>query len=68
MPSTRLWAISSQDGAETSIYLASAPEVERVSGEYFYQKQSIPSSQYSQDEEIAKRFWQVSAEMTGLKA
>ena len=68
LPLTRLWAISSQDGAETSIYLASAPEVERVSGEYFYQKQSIPSSQYSQDEEIAKRFWQVSAEMTGLKA
>ena len=68
LPSTRLWAISSQDGAETSVYLASSPEVERVSGEYFYQKQSIPSSQYSQDEEIAKRLWQVSAEMTGVKA
>jgi len=65
---TRNWAISVDEGAETSVYLASSPEVEGVSGEYFYQKQCVPSSQYSYDEAAARRLWQVSAEMTGLKA
>jgi NAD(P)-dependent dehydrogenase (short-subunit alcohol dehydrogenase family) len=65
---TRIWAISVDEGAETSVYLASSPEVERVSGEYFYKKQSVPSSQYSYDEATAERLWRVSAEMTGLEA
>jgi len=64
----RIWALSVEEGAETSVYLASSPEVERVSGEYFYQKQSVPSSKYSYDEAAAGRLWQVSAEMTGLEA
>jgi len=65
---TRIWALSVEEGAETSVYLASSPEVERVSGEYFYKKQSVPSSQYSYDEATAERLWRVSAEMTGLEA
>jgi len=68
LPITRLWAISVDEGAETSVYLASSTEVEGVSGEYFYQKQSVPSSQFSHDVEAAKQLWQVSAEMTGLDA
>ena len=63
---TRIWAISVDEGAETSVYLGSSPEVEGVSGEYFYQKQSVPSSQNSYDEAAAERLWQISAEMTGL--
>ena len=65
---TRIWALSVEEGAETSVYLASSPEVERVSGEYFYQKQSVPSSKYSYDRAAAGRLWQVSAELTGLEA
>jgi NAD(P)-dependent dehydrogenase (short-subunit alcohol dehydrogenase family) len=66
LPLWRIWAMDPDRGAETSIYLASSPEVEGVSGKYFYQKQSIPSSGYTHDQQVAERLWDVSAEMTGL--
>ncbi len=68
LPLTRFWAISPDEGAETSLYLASSPEVEGVSGEYFYRKQSVPSSQFSHNETAAQRLWQVSDEMTALNS
>lgn len=66
LPLWRIWAMSPDEGAETSIYLASSPEVEGVSGKYFYQKKAIPSSRYSHDQAAAERLWQISAEMTGM--
>ena len=66
LPLTRIWAISVDEGAETSIYLASSPEVEAVSGKYFYKKQAVPSSRYSYDQAVAERLWQVSSELSGL--
>lgn len=66
LPLWRIWAMDPERGAETSIYLASSLEVEGVSGKYFYQKKSIPSSGYTHDQQVAERLWDVSAEMTGL--
>lgn len=66
LPLTRIWAISPQEGAETSVYLATSPDVEGVSGEYFYQGEVVTSSLTSHDQETARRLWEVSAEMTGL--
>ena len=66
LPLFRLFSLSPEEGAETSIYLASSPEVEGVSGKYFYQKRAVPSSPNSLDEEKARQLWEVSAEMTGL--
>lgn len=66
MPLIRLWAISPQEGAETSIYLASSPEVAGVSGKYFYQKRPVPSSAFSRNEDAARRLWDASVELTGL--
>ena len=66
LPLWRIWAMGPDEGAETSIYLASSPEVEGVSGKYFYQKKAIPSSRYSHDQAAAERLWQISAEMTGM--
>ena len=66
LPLWRIWAMGPDEGAETSIYLASSPEVEGVSGKYFYQKKAIPSSRYSHGEAAAERLWQISAEMTGM--
>jgi retinol dehydrogenase 14 len=60
--------ISPEQGAETSIYLASSPEVEGVSGKYFVKKTEARSSDESYDEKIARRLWQVSAELTNLPA
>ena len=55
-------------GARTSIYLASSPEVEGVTGKYFYDCQEIPSSAISHDLGLAEKLWQVSLELTGKAA
>ncbi len=64
----RLFFISPEQGAATSIYLASSPEVESVTGKYFAKKSAQRSFASSHDETVAKRLWQVSEEMTGLVA
>lgn len=66
LPLFRLFSLRPEVGAETSIYLASSPDVEDISGKYFYQKQAVTSSQYSLDEAKARQLWEVSAEMIGL--
>jgi len=57
-----------EKGAETSIYLASSPEVEGLSGRYFVKKAEVRSSVVSHDERIARWLWEVSAELTNLPA
>ena len=57
---------SNAEGAETSIYLASSPEVEGVTGKYFADSQEVPSSAASQDVEAQGRLWEVSEEMCNL--
>jgi len=53
-------------GAETSVYLASSPEVEGVTGKYFANKQEKRSIAESYDEGVQRRLWDVSAALTGL--
>src|ERR1700687_3859375 len=57
------------DGAKPSVFLASSPEVEGVSGKFFNNK-GVPmqSTKSSYDEVIARRLWEVSAELTHLEA
>jgi retinol dehydrogenase 12 len=56
--------ISVADGAKCSIYLASSPDVQGVSGKYFnYDMQEKRSSDESYDEAIAKRLWAVSEKL-----
>lgn len=62
----RLRGISQARGAQTSIYLASSPEVEGVSGRYFVKQREIRSSRSSYDQGAASRLWQISGEMTQL--
>jgi retinol dehydrogenase 14 len=58
-----------EDGAKPSVFLASSPEVEGVSGKFFNSKGvPVKSSKSSYDEGIAGRLWQVSAELTHLAA
>ena len=52
-------------GAETSIYLASSPEVEGVTGQYFESCRAVRSSDESYDRDVAAGLWQVSEELTG---
>ncbi|HEX8684659.1 MAG TPA: SDR family oxidoreductase [Ardenticatenaceae bacterium] len=66
-PIVQLAAISVAQGAETSTYLASSPEVEGVTGKYFEKKRAIASSGASYNEEVARRLWELSEQMTGLQ-
>ena len=58
-------ALSPEKGARTSIYLASSPEVEGVSGRYFVKEKPVESSPQSRDQAAWERLWQLSVEMTG---
>ncbi len=60
------FARSPEKGAETSIYLASSPDVEGITGKYFVNKKAKPSSPESYDTALAARLWEVSAELAGL--
>jgi retinol dehydrogenase-14 len=60
------FAKSPEKGAETSLYLASSPEVEGVTGKYFVNKKAEPSSPESYDAALAARLWEVGAELAGL--
>jgi retinol dehydrogenase-14 len=59
---------SPEQGAETSIYLASSPEVEGLSGRYFAKKAEARSSDVSYDERLARRLWGASTQLTKLPA
>lgn len=68
MPLGRLVALSPEAGADTSVFLASSPEVAGVTGKYFVKQRAVRSSPTSYDEARAQRLWRISAEMTGLSA
>ena len=53
-------------GAETSIYLASSPDVENITGEYFAKKKIKRSSKESYDMDLAKQLWDVSKKYVKL--
>lgn len=61
---TRFMAISPQEGAQTSIYLASSPAVEGVTGRYFVNRQVEESVKASYDAGAAARLWDSSVAMT----
>ncbi len=63
----QVFAISPEKGAETSVFLASSPLVEGVSGKYFANKKEKKSAKQSYDESAARRLWDVSAQLTGTK-
>lgn len=58
-------AIPPTDGAKTSVYLASAPEVVNLSGLYFDKCATREPSAEAQDDEAAERLWHESVRMTG---
>ena len=51
-------------GAETSIYLAASPDVEGVTGRYFFNSREKRPSKAARDERDAGRLWRISEEMT----
>ena len=57
---------SPQRGAETPVYLASSPEAEDATGQFFANRKVKKSHESSYDAAITARLWQVSADLVGL--
>jgi NAD(P)-dependent dehydrogenase (short-subunit alcohol dehydrogenase family) len=66
VPFYRPFMKTPQQGAATSIELASSPTVEGVTGMYFASGRPETSSKASYDAAAAARLWQVSAGLVGL--
>ena len=61
-----LIARSPEKGAETSIYLASSPEVQSITGKYFVDCKVTQPAPQATDSAVARKLWDVSAEMVHL--
>jgi len=57
---------SPEKGAKTSIYLASSPEVEGVTGKYFVKSIPKRSAAISYDESLQRQLWEQSAKLVNL--
>lgn len=62
-----LMGISAEKGAQTTLYLATSPDVAGVNGKYFVNCKAVPSSQRSYDSAVRQRLWRVSEELTQLQ-
>jgi NAD(P)-dependent dehydrogenase (short-subunit alcohol dehydrogenase family) len=58
--------ISPEDGAKTSIYLASSPDVEGVTGKYFVKSNPMKTAPISYDESLQRQLWEESAKLVNL--
>ncbi len=58
-----LGAISVEDGAKTSVYLASSPEVKGVTGKYFDKCKEKKPAALAFDKELGKQLWKKSEEL-----
>jgi NAD(P)-dependent dehydrogenase (short-subunit alcohol dehydrogenase family) len=63
----KLFAISPAQGADTIVYLASAPEVAETSGEYFYRRRPATPTAAARDDRAALALWQRSAALAGIE-
>lgn len=61
-----LIARSPERGAETSVYLASSPEVQSITGEYFVDCRVTQPAIQATDRAVAGKLWDISAELVCL--
>jgi NAD(P)-dependent dehydrogenase (short-subunit alcohol dehydrogenase family) len=57
------FAISPENGALTTIYLASSPDVEGATGGYYVKRRRSLPSKVAQDDDAARRLWEVSEQL-----
>ncbi len=61
-----LFFISPEKGAETSVFAATAPELDGVTGRYFTKKKEEPLQPIGLDAENRRRLWEISEKLVGL--
>lgn len=60
----KIAAISPEAGARTIVHLASAPHIEAESGSYWYKCKPLAPSRAAQDDQAARRLWDISESLT----
>ena len=68
LPLARPFMKTRARGAATSVYLASSPDVEGVTGRYYANGKARSSSKDSYDTAAAARLWRTSEQLVGLPA
>jgi retinol dehydrogenase 14 len=58
---------SPEQRADTLVWLASSPEVEGISGQYFADRKEMDAKKVAYDPAARRRLWDISEELTGLK-
>lgn len=58
--------LTSEEGAKTSIYLASSPDVEGITGEYFAKCQIATPTKRAQNDDDARRLWALGEQLCGV--
>jgi retinol dehydrogenase-12 len=59
-------ALSPEEGAQNTIYLATSPDVAEITGKYFIEYKPAQSSAISYDRDISARLWDISKELVRL--
>lgn len=63
----RRWMRTPEQGAATSVYLATSPEVATVTGQYFQDERPVSlTAPLATDDDAARRLWEVSARAVGI--
>ncbi len=62
-PIAYLFAIDEVEGAKTSVFLASSPEVEGVTGKYFIKSKEKRPRAFCEDDASATRLWELSEKL-----
>ena len=64
----RFVGLTPEQGAQTSVYLATSPDVENVTGKYWEKSKAVPSGRATYDEATWTRLWEVSDKMLAARA
>jgi NAD(P)-dependent dehydrogenase (short-subunit alcohol dehydrogenase family) len=68
IPILRPFFLSPEQGADTLVYLASAPEVANTTGEYFVRRQIVKPSSAARDDAAARKLWEASEALAGARS
>jgi retinol dehydrogenase 12 len=63
-----LFMISPEKGAQTTLYLATSPEVDKISGEYFAKSQRKKPASAALRQDIADKLWTKSENYVGIQS
>ena len=68
LKASTFFMLSPEQGARTSVYLATSREVEGHCGDYYYKCKPAPTSDEAQDDALGERLWAKSCQLVGLDA